>query len=749
LAEHWDERAVFLAALDLDPSDRDAFLRGACPNDDARLRIEQLLRHHTPTPGVSSIPESIREFRIIERLGEGGMGVVYLAEDTVLGRRVALKMLSDRFASDERALARFYHEARAAAQLVSPLIVQVYQFGQEHGVHFIALEYVEGQTLSEWLQEAGSRLGDAQSTAPVSTRITSTPVFSHPQTSREHFRRVAQIVAEIAAALDVAHTHDPPVIHRDVKPSNILIDHHGAAKITDFGIAKIVSDPSLTSDGLSPATPQYMSPEQAEARETRIDHRTDIFSLGVVLYELLSFRRPFEGDTIQEIVASLRDREASPLRSVNRAVPIDLATICHKAIEKRPSDRYQTAAHMAADLRCFEAGQPILARPPDLWRRLVRRAHRHRRLILATVLCALVVGVAALALERQARSRAESGRVSMSVVGTEPVATVIARKWSAAARSFGPALALGATPLRDASLPAGTYRFVLTDKSGRFHDFVDTVTPGSQLNRMVRLFATTDVPQDMVRFAGGKMPAQYYEPIAPGTTSDNQALLLTTPELAPFWIDRTEVSNVQYREYVEQTGATPPPYWPAMDGNRAPADPDYPQLDWPMIADLPVVGISRDGMQAYAVWIGKRLPTFEEWQGAVHASLSDESIVPWEMDPLREEAAPSSDAMARSQHTDLRAIVLDYVAMCRPVHGEDRLQSPAGLNFVFGNVREMTSTVVNGDSGPMAVLAGGGWWSDPHNTPVRHPALYPVSAAATQIGFRCARSVSPPPTPHH
>jgi len=311
------------------------------------------------------------DFRILREVGRGGMGVVYEAEQVSLGRRVALKVLPFAAAIDPKQRQRFQIEAQAAAQLHHPHIVPIFGVGCDQGIHYYAMQFVEGRSLAAILHELRS-----SREAPAC-------------------RYVARLGAEAADALD--HAHGLGILHRDIKPANLLIDPLGALWITDFGLARFPSDLSLTHTGDLVGTLRYMSPEQALARRGVVDQRTDIYALGATLYELLTLRPAFDGRDHQELLRQIALDEPVRPRRRNPAVPRDLETIVLKAMAKDPSSRYPTAQELAADLRRFGDDRPILARRPGLLERSLRWALRHRELVAtaaAIVVLALMIGTA-------------------------------------------------------------------------------------------------------------------------------------------------------------------------------------------------------------------------------------------------------------------------------------------------------------------------------------------------------------------
>ena len=363
---------LFHAAVSLDPEQRRAFLDRRCGGDVAlRSRVEDLLRQDDeagsflaglpPLAAVTSgggdlVPgfEEVDGFRVLREIGRGAMGVVYEAEQLDSGRRFALKVLARSFTSSGEVQERFRREVQAGQRLDHPGIVAVHSFGEQEGLHYIVQELVPGgRTLAD--QVADMR--------------------RQPEVPEVYYRQVAETVRQIAGALDAAH--GLRIIHRDVKPANILVTPEGVPKVTDFGIAKVEDALTLSRTGDVFGTPFYMSPEQVRARRGGVDARTDIFSLGATLYELLTLSRPFEGDAYQQVLKRILEVDpVAPQRLASR-IPRDLSTICLRALEKRPADRYSSMAEFASDLERYLQRERISATPPGPVRVAARWARRH------------------------------------------------------------------------------------------------------------------------------------------------------------------------------------------------------------------------------------------------------------------------------------------------------------------------------------------------------------------------------------
>jgi serine/threonine protein kinase len=333
-------------------------------------------------------PASLGEFRILRELGRGGMAVVYEAVQLPLGRRVALKVLPRAAALDRCRRQRFLVEAQAAALLHHEHIVPVFAVGFDQGLHYYAMQYIDGQSLAglleDWRSAAKQRDGifdrDIGSKhGPPSSEFRGGRLRSGSSSSgdRRHARATAQLGLQAAQALE--HAHEVGVIHRDIKPSNLLVDARGHLWVADFGLAHIAAaDHDLTATGDVVGSLCYMSPEQARGEARQDDPRSDIYSLGATLYELLTLRRAFPARNREELRRSILHDDPVAPRRINSAIPRDLETIILKAMEKEAAARYASARELGNDLKRFLADEPIQARRPGLVDRGVKWSRRHR-----------------------------------------------------------------------------------------------------------------------------------------------------------------------------------------------------------------------------------------------------------------------------------------------------------------------------------------------------------------------------------
>jgi serine/threonine protein kinase len=385
-----------------------------------------------PDPQLS---KPLGDFQIHREIGRGGMGIVYEATQLSLGRKVALKVLPFAATFDAKHLQRFRNEAQAAAQLHHTNIVPVFAVGAERGVHFFAMQLIDGQSLSvlidQFRERAGMRrrvhVGNQEATAtqqpqkpaapdestdsfdpPSATVHSATLSSQHSKSRKEYFRSVARLFVQ--AALGVDHAHQVGIVHRDIKPANLLVDGRDNLWIADFGLAQFRSEAHLTKTGDIVGTLRYMSPEQAGGQRAIIDHRCDIYSLGATLYEMATLEPIFHEQESMALLRQIQNDEPNPPRQIDPALPVELETIILKAVSKAPSDRYATAQEMAADLQRFLDDQPILARRPSSVDRVRKWSRRHPAVVAAAIgfLIFGLVGLAAnnwLVAQEQEKTR--------------------------------------------------------------------------------------------------------------------------------------------------------------------------------------------------------------------------------------------------------------------------------------------------------------------------------------------------------
>jgi eukaryotic-like serine/threonine-protein kinase len=611
----------------------------------------------------------IGDFIIEKQLGSGGMGTVYQALQKSLNRKVALKVMSAGLLTTDESVERFHREARAAAKLHHTNIVAIYAEGQENGTCYFAMELIEGKTLEQIIREIKSnntdkmkvvlssrfylsdtRTDSADKSGSTSENIkTSTKIESY----QKHFDSIARMIADAADAL--AYAHKNGIIHRDIKPSNLILGTNGRINLMDFGLARMIEEPSVTVTGAFLGTPRYMSPEQIKGSKSIIDHRTDIYSLGVTLYELLTLETPFSGETREQVVMQILSEELVRPRKIDHRIPKDLETICCKAMEKEPQQRYQNAGQMAEDLRRYVNHYAITAKRAGLAERAVKYVRRHKVLSAMTVLIAVITTLAVLAgwnyfTYRWVQKSAIPKVKRLIDEGSYSEALKIANK----AQFFSP---------HDPELSALFSEFTKIVS-------VNTNPPGADIyvklynlpeNKWTKLGKS---PIDNIRMVYGlyswriKKPGyaylerrvSLYDPLTfnlekqdvrpPGMVKVNggstQLAILGMSQfsldLPDFYIDRYEVENHQFQEFVSNGGYQNEKYWKETfikagvvisrsyaikyfvdsTGRTGPAgwiNGKYPQGQ----DNYPVGGISWYEAAAYAEFVGKQLPTIYHW----------------------------------------------------------------------------------------------------------------------------------------
>ena len=360
---------------------------------------------------AAGIPERIGPYRVRRELGRGGQSVVYLAQDERLDRPAALKILPPTSLASDKAKERFQREAKLTSQLEHPGICVVYETGEQDGLPWIAMRYVPGETLAGHIATARATsteldeltfidLPDADETDALHDASTSTTASVRPPKARLEIMRIVRFVERTGRALHAAH--EAGLLHRDVKPGNIIVAPDGEPVLVDFGLARSDTvDRTITLTGDLMGTPAYMSPEQLLAQRIRLDRRSDIYSLGVTLFECLTLTRPFEAATREALYQQILTGEAPDARKRNRFIPKDLKVVIDKSLEKDRNRRYPTALAFAEDLRRVQEYEPIEARPAGLVQRGRRFVRRHPTLTVAAASLFVLMGIALVASNRQ------------------------------------------------------------------------------------------------------------------------------------------------------------------------------------------------------------------------------------------------------------------------------------------------------------------------------------------------------------
>jgi len=724
---------IFEAAQELEAPQQEEFVRKECATDEELCRtVLDMLAVGEAAEGfldpratvnepVDELPWRLGDFELLERIGRGGMGTVYRARQLSLARDVAVKVLAPGAFLSLR-VERFLREARVGAKLHHPGIVAVLSIGQEGETRYFAMDLVEGHDLAREIEELK---GEERGASPSTVHLPSSR-------AHEYFREVARMIRDVADAL--AHAHRNGIVHRDVKPSNVLVQRDGAIKVVDFGLARDVALETITRSGMIAGTLPYMSPEQARSRKEAIDHRTDVYSLGVILYELLTLKRPHSGDSESELLARIASEEPVPVRRLNPRVPRDLETICAGAMEKAVKDRYATAAELRDDLTRFLGHEAVLRKPAGLGLLLLRRARRHRvgLSVLGVGTLAFLVGGWVVANAARRSRLAELTHVSVRAFdasGAPLPAVVRVRPVDPFTSGVGPAAVLGRTPLEPTPLEDGYHRIVVVFDDGAFQEiplFADGSGDVVALEVEHRDFETEGlvaIGPETYTFPDYDSPPAY------------QGVIL---ELPAFWIARTEVTNREYDAFVRATGHRDPSYWKLVEDREA---------FLRERGDDPVVGVTWSDAVAYCLWRGMRLPTAAEWHRA--AGGAENRPFPYSADP----DAPPRGNVLRPLETanDTEGRWALYLANIAPADSSPDAASPEGLLHMYGNVQEYTeSAAIEPMPGRERIyrtydrfLFGGYWSSRELGTGMRSPAFYGLDDYTWFQGFRCAKSLAP------
>ena len=685
----------------------------------------------TPRPGFATGSLLAGKYQIQDEIGHGGMGIVYRAEDIKLKRPVALKFLPPEWTQDKEARERFLQEARAAAALSHPHICTIYEVDESGEQLFIAMEYVEGEVLREKSRRGPLPLEEALSLA-----------------------------SQAAEGLEAAHQKG--IIHRDIKSANIMVTDKGQAKIMDFGLAKLRGGSSLTREGATIGTVAYMSPEQA--RGEKMDHRTDIWSLGVVLYEMLTGELPFRGERDVSLLYSIVHEEPQSLKEKKPPVPPEMQRVIERALAKNPDSRYQTTADMRKDIGRYQDALKSERAGVFNLRSFLKRV---RRPAVAIPFALGVIAIAALAVwffNRQAKIRwaknellpeinqligvahtlnsikiyqlaveaekliprdprlseiLKNYSIRLSIITEPPGAKIFIQGYHEPEKEWA---YLGVSPIENLRMPYEFLRFKMEKEgcepvlgastSWKYDAKSRKYIPGKILRKLDK---SGGIPPGMVRVTGGEV-----EEIG---------------KLDDFFMDRFEVTNRQYKEFIEKGGYQKKEYWKKkiikdrrelsweqamaefVDGTGRPGPATWQGGGYPESQDdYPVSGISWYEAAAYAEFAGKSLPTAFHW-GIAQGELTDliDNMF------FSEFSVPQSNFKGKgTERVGSNPAITSY-----------------GLYDMGGNVREWCFNET-----PLGRLIRGGAWNDIPYMTGNWSQASPLDRSAKN-GFRCVVYVQP------
>jgi serine/threonine protein kinase len=673
------------------------------------------------------IGKTISHYKILEKVGSGGMGVVYKAEDTKLKRTVAIKFLPPDLIRDDEAKVRFIQEAQAASVLEHNNICTIHEVDEtEDGQLFIVMACYGGDTLKKKIEQGPLEIEDAVS-----------------------------IASQVAKGLSKAH--EKGIVHRDIKPANVMITDDGVVKILDFGLAKLTGHTRITKTATAMGTIAYMSPEQS--RGETIDQRTDIWSLGVILYQMVTGQLPFNGEYEQAVIYSILNDDPESIDNQRTDVPEEIQKVVRKSLQKDVGKRYQSVGEIIGVLeelkRKFDSGQ--LVTPEQ------KKEHRKKRgKYLYAALAVLIVSVIAVALLLWRNSKVrqmnalfvqlqpiveaarfddafelinDSGLVLKNLknkdlvvrlggdlsVETTPVGSLVtlARIKSKPDLSKGEDFFIGSAPIRDCLLIAGEYLINLSFEGMNSLEFLVQIEPGESLEVSRTLLEQKEEFLGMVRIDEGisldgqSIPAflidkhevtntEFFAFVSAGGYREKQ-----------FWPDELMIDDVSFpwesavKSFIDKTGIQCPRFW---SGGKYPEGKE----------DHPVTGISWYEALAYAQWAGKDLPTWDQWWLA--AKGGTERLYPWGDD---------------SYTPHLRAN-FGYVGT-DPVESYPLGVSPLGCFDMAGNVREWLKDS-KWQKGLCTVV--GGSWKDPlYMIEPSHAESFEPDFSGDYIGFRCVKAI--------
>ncbi len=693
------------------------------------------------------IGRTISHYKVLEKLGEGGMGVVYKAEDTKLKRTVALKFLPPHALGNDEQKTRFVHEAQAAAALDHVNICTIYEIDEADGQTFMAMAYVPGQSLKEKIESGPMELEEA-----------------------------LDIAVQIAEGLQEAHQKE--IVHRDIKPANVMVNEKGQAKIMDFGLAKLSGRTKLTKTGTTLGTVAYMSPEQG--RGQKVDHRSDIWSFGVILYEMFTGQMPFPGDYEQTVIYATMNKDPQPPKELNDEISDELQEIILNTLEKEPQARFQSTSEVLQSLKKMrgEKAGPVV-KALDL-KSFVRVLRQPRNALLAGAILLLVASAIffpyrnllivqsakeqlrgienlaqagnyfeayQLALEAEKVLDNDSTLVRLMPIISDKL-TIITQPEGAQVylKRFAPEEDgqspereyVGLTPIKDLRITRGDYK-VTIEKEGHVpveriassalkrNEATFGVSPDIKIERNLR--RVEKVPENMVLVLGGDYQLR-------SSSAPTNARI----HLGDYFMDRFEVSNKHYKEFVNAGGYVQKKFWKypfinegknlsweegmkhftdrtGLAGPRDWVNQEYPEGR----ANHPVTGITWYEASAYAEFVGKSLPNIFQWEKAARAGALTHfvgQVMPWGL----LSAKGMSEYRGNFEGRDTA-----------PVDSYEFGISPYGCYNMAGNVKEWCLNEMSS-----GFVTTGGSWEEPEYMFYYFGAL-PGFYSSRAVGFRCVK----------
>jgi serine/threonine protein kinase len=661
--------------------------------------------------------KTISHYKILEEIGRGGMGEVYLALDMDLERQVAIKFLPKELTKDDENVERFKREAKSAASLNHPNIITIYEIGMSDDEYFIVMEYVQGETLREKLDRERQLA----------------------------FREINDILKQVCTGLEKAH--EAGIVHRDIKPENIFINEDGRVKILDFGLAKLRGSSKLTKDLSTLGTIRYISPEQARGEETSA--RSDIWSTGIILYEMITGITPFKGDYEQAVIYGILNEEPRRPEEIRKDIPLELIHIINQSLQKIPEQRYQSMSALLSDINPLQKNKKTVKQSKSIPSKFTYLSIVFIIIISVAVYLYLntkhfdlnqVMSQVTPFIERDDYDGAydylvnsgievgdlEDNKLYNKIVGAlsidskpQNVDISLSRIRHKPKLHLDPDSFLGETPLVNHPFFAGEYFLQLFLSESKSFRFIIELIPNDTLYISRSLEPKYFSEEDMIlietgkNFKGEPVPSFYID-INEVTNRDYFNFVSAGGyRLSHLWPEKMIIKNhivpqeQALKVFVDQTGISAPRHW---SGGK------YPQGT----ENYPVTGVTWYEANAYAIWAGKQLPIWKQWWRA--AVGTDGRIFPW-----------GNDVSTISERANFGAVSLRQVG-----------SFPLGLSYfgcldMAGNVTEWLRDS-NGIENP-ARTVGGSWQNPSYMFEPIHASPFQRDYSSIDIGFRCVKEI--------